>query len=202
MSRNRPVRKTSNASSFTPLLQSGIGRAPQTHTRHHAFVNRFILLPRFSPVQAEVEWDNVHSASGFGSRSSDSSAPQPPGLTWAEPGSLSLERPGGFFATLYSKEDLSAFGKCGDLATVSMIGRSRLSRYETVVRRNAPDTHRQFSDVSIAPIIAPGCWELPFWRMTATESTPSNLMAPTGTVNVSLLPFQVPSLIQRRTTLV
>jgi hypothetical protein len=97
-------------------------------------------------------------------------------------------------------EDLSAFGQCGIPATISLIG--CLSGCNAIVRQNAPDARRQFSDVSVAPIIAPGCWELPFWRMTATESTPSNLMAPTGTVNVSLLPFQVPSLIQRRTTLV
>jgi hypothetical protein len=52
-----------------------------------------------------------------------------------------------------------------------------------------------------APNTLPGLSALPPCRMTATESPPLDLMVSTGTLKLSLLPVQAPSLIQRRTTL-
>src|SRR5258708_4491216 len=60
----------------------------------------------------------------------------------------------------------------------------------------------QFKDVNEAPIMAPGLSKLPLCKMTAKASTPSNFMASIGIVKFSLFPFQLPSLTQRRTTLV
>ncbi len=60
----------------------------------------------------------------------------------------------------------------------------------------------QCSAASEAPSIGPGLSALPPCKMTATASTPVDLMASTGTLKLSFLPDHDPSLIQRRTTLV
>jgi len=61
---------------------------------NHAFVSRFILLPKFSLAQVEVDCDKVFSASGSGPmRVRIPQPPSPPGLLGPDPGRSSRERP-------------------------------------------------------------------------------------------------------------
>jgi hypothetical protein len=61
---------------------------------NHAFVSRFILLPKFSLVQVEVNCDKDLSASGSGPmRVRIPQPPSPPGLLGPDPGSSNRERP-------------------------------------------------------------------------------------------------------------
>jgi hypothetical protein len=54
---------------------------------NHAFVNRFILLPKFSLVPVEVDCHESYSASGSGStRVRIPQPPSPPGLLGPDPG--------------------------------------------------------------------------------------------------------------------
>src|SRR5438132_152576 len=57
-----------------------------TRDRHHAFVNRFILPPKFSPAQAEVDCDRFHSPQGPVRRVRIPQPPSPPGLLKPDPG--------------------------------------------------------------------------------------------------------------------
>jgi len=75
----------------------------------------------------------------------------------------------------------------------------RILNYDNVFNSKAP---LQFKGANEAPIMAPGFSKLPLCKMMATASTPSNFMASIGIVKFSLFPFQLPSLTQRRTTLV
>jgi len=61
---------------------------------NHAFVSRFILLPKFSLAQAEVDCDKDRSASGSGSMPVRiPQPPSPPGLLGPDPGRSNCERP-------------------------------------------------------------------------------------------------------------
>jgi hypothetical protein len=54
---------------------------------NHAFVNRFIVLPKFSLAPVEVDCHEFHSASGSGStRVRIPQPPSPPGLLGPDPG--------------------------------------------------------------------------------------------------------------------
>lgn len=59
----------------------------------------------------------------------------------------------------------------------------------------------QCSDVYAAPSIAPGLSRLPSWTYTTAPSTPSRSRFSIGTVQLSGLPFQSPTLRRLRTTL-
>jgi hypothetical protein len=80
-------------------------------------------------------------------------------------------------------------------------GRSKEAFDRAILGENAR-SRVQCNAASDAPSIGPGLSAPPPWTMTATASTPADLMASTGTLKLSSLPDHGPSLIQRRTTLV
>src|SRR6266568_5368693 len=59
----------------------------------------------------------------------------------------------------------------------------------------------QRSAATFAPSMAPGASLVPLWTTTATVSISPAPISRTGSVKVCAVPFQSPSLIQRRTTL-
>ncbi len=70
-------------------MGSSVTGVPHCNVRgcNHAFVNRFILLPKFSLAPAEVDCHKFYSASGSGSmRVRIPQPPSPPGLLGPDPG--------------------------------------------------------------------------------------------------------------------
>jgi hypothetical protein len=97
MIRNRPACKSQ---SRAPADPSGEGDRHRNLPRrstcdgNHAFVNRFILMTNFSPALAEVDCDNVSTASGSGSKLVRiPQPPSPPGLRGSDPGRLTDYEP-------------------------------------------------------------------------------------------------------------
>lgn len=124
--------------------------------------------------------------------------PSPPGLLGPDPGRFNRERP-------------AAVSEASPSIKIEMMPRS--VGHQAAYGRSTPrmrcgtiefliGERLQFKDVNEAPIMAPGFSRLPLCKMTANASTPSNFMASIGIVKFSLFPFQLPSLTQRRTTLV
>jgi hypothetical protein len=203
-------------------LESSVTNVPHRNVRgcNHAFVNRFILLPKFSLAPVEVDRHKSNSASGSGSmRVRIPQPPSPPGLLGPDPGrrNPSLLSPlagieGRGCAFLHTsavlRVEMITLGAeeatLGELMTSACLGRASPCKLRRAIRRGLASIHgfSQYKDVNEAPIMAPGFSELPLCKITATASTPSNFIASIGTVKFSLFPFQLPSLTHRRTTLV
>jgi hypothetical protein len=165
---------------------------------NHAFVNRFILLPKFSLAQVVVNGDSYLTASGSGSMLVRiPQPPSPPGLLGPDPGrlrcdfSIDLQTIIWWFSQQRPQQLTDAFRSRMGFAV--QVCAAACSRGSVINQRN---------DASEAPNMAPGLSELPLCRITATASIPSDLIASIGTVKVSPFPVQVPSLTHRRTTLV
>ena len=79
--RRAPQGERSGEASATSVPQCSV------HGCNHAFVNRFILLPKFSLAPVEVDCHKLYSASGSGStRVRIPQPPSPPGLLGPDPG--------------------------------------------------------------------------------------------------------------------
>ena len=87
---DRPER--SEAASPFPTVAPSLWLHRSVCSCNHAFVNRFILLPKFSLAEVVVNCDTFYSASGSGSmRVRIPQPPSPPGLLGPDPGRFRCE---------------------------------------------------------------------------------------------------------------